>query len=65
VKFIDGQIAAIVLDCVSGFILMRIFKKMYIAVKDRAEANASVLEDFDYERFSTRPSLNNATIRHS
>ena len=55
---INRVIVVIVIESVSGLILMRIFKKIYIVVNNRAEINA--LEDLNdsVTSYGPRPSLN-------
>jgi hypothetical protein len=55
---IDLTVAAIVLESVGGLILLRIFKKIYIVIKDRDECNA--YEELDYRdtSFVPKTSLN-------
>ena len=44
---VNVTIAVIVLQSAAGLILMRIFKKIYIVVKNRAESNEALEDIYD------------------
>lgn len=59
---LNGIMIVIVVESVSGLILLRIFYKIYIVVKNRAEINDfDDLDDKDGS-FVSRPSLNGSTV---
>ena len=60
---VNVTIAVIVLQSVAGLILMRIFKKIYIVVKNRAESNEALEDLYDRDgSFVLQPTINGSRV---